>query len=92
MFRHEDHDEPWPLDKARLIQTVYFLQLASETYAVQKACIPMVKFINEQRIKHVKDRDAFIKEYNAEPFDAAYKSSIAAVGALIKKCRALLSE
>lgn len=91
MFRNEDHDEPWPLDEARLIQELYFPQLAAETHAVHEACIPMVKFINEQRIKHMKDRDTFIKEYNSEPFDAAYKSYIAAVSTLTRKCRVLLT-
>jgi hypothetical protein len=92
MFRNEDHDEPWPLDEARLIQALYFPQLAAEIHAVHEACIPMVKFINEQRLNHMKDRDAFIKEYNSESFDTAYKSYIAAVSVLTSKCRALLNE
>lgn len=92
MFRNEDHDEPWPLDEARLIQALYFPQLATETHAVHDACVPMVKFINEQRIKHMRDRDTFIKEYDSAPFDAAYKAYVAAVSALTKKCRTLLSE
>ena len=52
----------------------------------------MAKFINEQRIKHMKDRDTFIKEYDPTAFNAAYTQYLVAVSALTKRCRVILGE
>ena len=92
IFRNEDHDEPWPLDEARMIQDIYFPELAKEVHEIHAACIPMAKFINEQRIKHMKDRDTFIKEYDPTAFNAAYTQYLVAVSALTKRCRVILGE
>lgn len=92
VFRNEDHDEPWPLDDAMMIQDLYFPELKAEVHAVLIACLPMTKFIGEQRVKHMRDRDTFIREYDPTVFDEAYKKYLLAVSALTERCRALLSE
>ena len=92
MFRNEDHDEPWPLDEAQMLQELYFPELSLELHAVHVACIPLAKFIGEQRIVHMRDRDAFIKKYDPTSFNEAYKQYLAAVGTLTKRCRAIVSE
>lgn len=90
IFRNEDHDDPAPMNDMRMIQALHFPELAKEVNAVQQAYIPMLKFINEQRIAHMKDQQAFIASWNSEPFDEAYKQHLVAAKALTEKCRTLL--
>lgn len=91
IFRNEDHDAPAPLDEVRMIQALHFPELAREVYVVSEAYVPMLKFINEQRIARMTDEKAFIANWNPAPFDEAYKQHLQATSALTKKCRALLA-
>ena len=92
IFRNEDHNDPAPMNDMRMIQALHFPELAKEVNAVQQAYIPMLNFINEQRIAHMKDQKAFITSWNSEPFDEAYKQHLVAAKALTEKCRTLLIE
>lgn len=91
VFRNEDHDVTNPLDEARMLQALYFPELAGELAAVQQAQMPLLKFIHEQKIKHMKSKEAFIQEWNSAPFNDAYKQYLAVVGTLIAKARPLLA-
>jgi hypothetical protein len=90
VFRNEDHDSPSPLDEACMIQSLYFPALATEMLAVQKAFLPVLEFINAERIKHMKNREEFIAQYNPAPLQSALEAHMAAVSALLSKCRTLL--
>lgn len=41
----KDHDTPAPLDEARMLQRLYFPELASELKAIQTAYVPMLQFL-----------------------------------------------
>jgi hypothetical protein len=90
IFRIEDHDDPAPLNEIKMIQALHFPELAKEVNAVQQAYIPMLKFIHEQKIAHMKDQQAFIASWNTAPYDEAYKQHLVAAKALTEKCRSLL--
>jgi hypothetical protein len=90
VFRNEDHDPPNPLDEARMIQSLHFPELKDELLAIQQAYIPLLQFINEQRIKHMKSKESFIAEWNSAPFNDAYKRYLAAVNTLVQRARTLL--
>jgi len=90
IFRNEDHDDPAPMNDMCMIQALHFPELANEVNAVQQAYIPMLKFINEQRIAHMRDQQAFIASWDSGPFDEAYKQHLVAAKALTEKCRTLL--
>jgi hypothetical protein len=90
VFKNEDHDVLSPLDEARMLQALHFPELASELIAVQRAQLPLVQFVSEQRIKHMKSKEAFIEEWNPAAFNEAYKHYLAATGALVAKARSLL--
>ncbi len=90
VFRNEDHDPPNPLDVARMIQGLHFPELHQELLAIQQAHIPLLQFINEQRLKHMKSRAAFIAEWDPAPFDEGYPRYLAAVNALVQRARALI--
>ena len=91
MFRNEDHDAPWPLDEARMLQELYFPELNAEMHAVYVACIQIVEFISEQRLKHMKDKEAFVEEYDPTPFNEAYKQYVSTKATLAKRCRELIT-
>lgn len=91
IFRNEDHDAPSPLDEANMIQALYFPELASEMLAVEKAFIPLLKFMHEQRIQQMKSREDFIANYDPKPFHVVYEIHLAAVSALLKKCRSFVA-
>jgi hypothetical protein len=87
VFRNEDHDVASPLDEARMIQTLHFPELANEILAIQQTQIPLIKFINDERIKHMKDKRTFIEGWNPAEFEESYKKYLEAVNAITNKCR-----
>ncbi|MFN5174956.1 MAG: hypothetical protein ACK5GA_08735 [Holosporaceae bacterium] len=92
IFRNEDHDDPAPLNEIRMLQALYFPNLAKEVLAVQQAYIPMFEFISSQRIARMKDEKTFLSSYNSKPFDEAYKQHLQAAMVLTNKCRKLLND
>lgn len=92
IFRNEDHEGPSPLNEVRLLQALHFPELAKEVHAVQEAYIPMLKFIHDQRIARMTDEKGFIANWNAAPFDQAYKQHLQAARALTERCRYLLQK
>lgn len=91
LFRRQDHDVPTPLGEAQMLQKLYFPELTDDMISVIKAEVPMVNFINEQRISQMKDLDAWFKAWNPTPFYEAYKTYYVAVDSLVRKCRDQLS-
>ena len=90
IFRNEDHDSHNPLDEARMLQSLHFPELADALLAIQRAHLPLLQFINEQRVKHMKSKESFVAEWNSTPFNDGYKVYLAAVNALVQHARALL--
>lgn len=91
IFRNEDHDDPSPLDEARMIQALHFPELAREVLAIQTAQVPLIKFIHAERLKHMKDKEDFIQSWDSSPYNEAYSAYLDAVANLTNKCRSLLS-
>lgn len=92
IFRNEDHDVPAPMNDLRMIQRLHFPELAQEVNAVQRAYIPMFKFISEQRMSRMKDEKAFLAQWDSNPFDEAYEQHVMATDALVEKCRSLFQK
>ncbi len=92
IFRNTDRDDPAPLDEMRMLQALHFPELAKEVYAVQGAYVPMLKFIQEQRVARMQDEKAFSANWNPAPFNEAYKQYVKAVYALTERCRSLLQQ
>lgn len=92
IFRKEDHDAPAPLDEARMLQALYFPELSLELAAVQQATLPMIAFIHDQRLKHMKDRNQFIAEWDDKPYHIAYQELLASTNTLVRKARYLLAK
>ena len=90
VFLNEDHDTLNPLDEARMLQALHFPGLAKELLGVQEAQIPLLKFVNEQRIKHMKSKETFIADWDPTPFNDGYKRYLVAVHSLVQKARSLL--
>lgn len=90
VFRNEDHDDLNPIDEARMLQSLHFPELANELRAVQRSYMPLLEFINSQRIAHMKDKQQFIANWNPTPFNDAYKTYISVVHEFTEKARTLL--
>lgn len=91
IFRNEDHDVHSPLDDARMLQALYFPELGQQLVAIQEAQIPMLEFIGKHRLKHMESKEKLIAEWNAEPYNTAYRSYLEATGDLVSKCQTLLT-
>jgi hypothetical protein len=92
VFHNEDHDSANPLDEARMLQALHFPELAAKLLAVQQAQIPLLTFINEQRLKHMKNKDTFVAEWDPKPFSEGYKNYLWTVHSLVEEARTLLAE
>lgn len=89
VFRNEDHDIASPLNEARMIQSLHFPELSNEILAVQRAAIPLMKFINTERLKHMADKKTFIEGWNPDEFNEGYQVYLNSVATLTNKCRKL---
>ena len=90
VFRNEDHDPPNPLDVARMLQALHFPELQQELLAIQQTHLPLLQFINKQRVEHMKSKEAFIAQWDSAPFNEGYKRYLAAVNALVQRARTLI--
>ena len=91
IFRNEDHDVPCPLDEARMIQSLHFPELSVELIAIQQVHIPLLSFIHEQKLKHMADKQRFLAEWDATPFNDAYAKLLVAINDLVAKCRTIIA-
>jgi len=86
----KSHDSPPPLDQARMIQRLYFPELASELSAVAVAYLPMLEFLHEQYIAHLKDESNWLISWDTKRFGELYKPLNSSVEAATEKCRQIL--
>ncbi|MGB7543809.1 MAG: hypothetical protein WBM28_17550 [Burkholderiales bacterium] len=91
LFRDGDHDSPSPLEEARMLQSLYFPELAAEIIAIQQAQIPMMEFVGQQRVARMKDRKAWMESFSQAPYLEMYKAHLLAHNAAISKCRTLIN-
>ena len=92
IFRGEEHDTPTPLDEARMIQRLHFPELAAEMTAVSHVHVPILKFIFDQQIARMKDKEAWIKNWNVEEYGKLYAACLLAVQAATEKMVKVLDE
>lgn len=91
VFREEDHNIPSPLSEARMIQALYFPELAAELARVHETDLPLLKFVGEQRVARMKDLQGWLKSWNPQPYYDSYKAYTSAMTVLTAKCRTLLT-
>lgn len=92
IFRLEEHDAPSPIDEARMLQALYFPELARKMLSIQQAHIPMLQFIHEQYLKHMQDKKLFISEWDQKPFNHQYQIYLDATNSLVEAVRSMLNE
>lgn len=92
LFRGEEHDVPSPFSEAQMLQKLYFPNLAPELLAIMKAEMPMIKFIGDQRLARMKDRQAWLNRWSPQPYYDAYENYLVALEAAVTKCRDQLTQ
>lgn len=73
VYSRDPHDAPSPLDKAWMIQKLYFPELKEPIASVMSAAAPMVQFNISQRIAQLKDYNAWVKTFDASPYQEMYR-------------------
>lgn len=90
VFKNEGHESINPIDEARMLQALYFPELAESLAHVISSSIPLVEFIYTKRREHIEDRSAFIENYNPEEYNLYFKVYIEAIAGLVRRCRQLV--
>lgn len=90
LFGEGSHDKSSPLSEARMIQSLHFPEFSEHLALVQKAQIPLMQFVNDQRISKMTDQAEWIKSWKPEPYFEAYRLYRAAVDSLVEKARSAL--
>lgn len=87
LFGEGSHDKLSPLSEARMIQSLHFPEFSEHLALVQKAQIPLMQFVSDQRIAKTTDQAEWIKSWKPEPHYEAYRSYCAAVDSFVEKAR-----
>lgn len=90
VMKLEDHDSPPPIDEARMIQRLYFPELASELKTVSDAYVPMLEFLHNQYIARLADKAKSLKSWDGEQFGKLYRALSLSVEAATERCRQVL--
>lgn len=90
IFEKADHNAPSPLSEARMLQELHFPDLGGEVLAIMKAQGPMIAFVGQQRLAHMKNQQEWAAARDDKPYYDAYVVYLAAISALTKKCREML--
>ena len=91
LHRKEDQDRISPLDEVKMLQILYFPELAHETISVLDAELPMLAFNGQQRIAQINGEEAWINSWDGKPYQEARKQYHYAISAMFLKCREILS-
>ncbi len=78
VFSKETHNVPSPLDRAWMIQKLYFPELRESVADVMVASAQMAQFNINQRIAQLKDYDAWVKTFDPSPYSEMYRSYLTA--------------
>lgn len=90
MLRDEDHETPSPLSEGLMISTLYFPDLLPHMSKLQDADAPMLKFVSDQKLARMMDRETWEKNWNPEPYYKSYEDYNLALSDLLTKCWKLL--
>ena len=85
VFSKESHDVPSPLDRAWMIQKLYFPELKESLSDVAAAAYPMVQFNINQRRAQLKDYNAWINTFDASTYTEMYHLYLATFEKAIAK-------
>ncbi len=77
VFSKEPYDVPSPLDRAWMIQRLYFPELEKPLARVMAAAVPMVQFNFAQRIAQLKDYNSWVKTFDVSPYQEMYRLYLA---------------
>lgn len=90
IFKQVDHEVRSPLDEVRMIQALYFPDLAAEVVSIQEAIIPLIKFIHDQRISRMADEATWISTWDPSKYNLMYADYLDKTRNAVKKCRTLM--
>jgi hypothetical protein len=91
IFQKQNHESRNPLDEARMIQALHFPELQSELLAIQRASLPLYKFIDEQYLKHLEyGTKLFLDGWDPTFHHEKYELDRGAAEELVQKARTLL--
>lgn len=72
VFSKENHDVPSPLDKAWMIQKLYFPELREPLLSIMNAGNPMAIYCINQRSAQLADYNTWHKTYDSLPYTIMY--------------------
>lgn len=88
IYSRESYDVPSPLDKAWMLQKLYFPELQEALVEVAKTDLELGNFCREQRIGQLTDRAAWLKNYDEQPYQILFGKYLNARNiALVKAAR-----
>ena len=92
VMKQEDHDTPAPIDEARMLQRLYFPELAAELKAIQTAYVPMLKFLHAQHIARLKNEAEWFSSnvWDGDQYSSLYQDMHLATETATEKCRQVL--
>jgi hypothetical protein len=73
LFSEERHDDPSPLEKAWMLQKLYFPQLQDSMTALAGPALALSQHCIEQRQAQLRDRAAWINSYDSTVYNQIYK-------------------
>jgi ABC-type nitrate/sulfonate/bicarbonate transport system substrate-binding protein len=74
VYSTESHDDPSPLEKAWMLQKLYFPQLEDALQALAKAALPLATHCMQQRQAQLQDRNAWIASYQPDVYMDLYRT------------------
>jgi len=92
LFRGQSHDVPSPLNDAKMLQKLYFPDLAREMLKIYQTEIPILQFIGEQHLARTKDLQSWLNTWNPQPYYDAYAIYLAVLEAAVTKCHDYLTK
>ena len=92
LFRQESHEEPSPMSEAEMIQRLYFPRASESLFKIRQAAIPIVSFLNQQRIEQMKDLNKWIDNWDAEEFYVAYREYLNKVDDITEELRGYIGD
>ena len=92
VFRAERYDYPDPLNKAKMLRSLYFPSLSKELAAVQQETVKLTKITNDLHMKHLADPKSFIQNFEGESFLTSFEALRGKEEELASKARKILEK
>ena len=91
LFRGEKFDQHPPLDEARMLQALHFPNLAAALISAQQSNLALMKFVNEQQQRKLKNAIEWINTWNSDQYMDEYAKYREKVDSLVTACREMLT-